>query len=287
MIENIDKRQRARLFRDRLDRAMTLKSVSQAALARAVGVDRSTISQLLGDAGARLPNAQIVAGCAAALGVSADWLLGLSERAEPLAELLAASLSITEAARAPIDETIFGWHIEAAGHKIRHVPAGLPDMLKTREMLDWEYAPQLGRTAAQAIGAAADRLDWMRGARSDYEIALPAHEIAAFVRGEGYYRGLPAGLRAAQIARLASLADQLYPTLRIYVFDARRVYSAPVTIFGPHLAVIYLGRQYIAFREPGQVASLSAHFDWLVREATTGARTFGAHLAAVARAAGI
>lgn len=287
MMDKVDKRNLAPQFRDRLARAMASKSVSQAALARAVGVDRSTISQLLGDKGARLPNASIVAGCAATLGVSADWLLGLSTRAEPLAELLAASLSITEAARAPIDETIFGWHREAAGHKIRHVPAGLPDMLKTREMMVWEYAPHLGRTAEQAIGAAADRLEWMRGARSDYEIALPAHEIAAFARGEGYYRGLSPALRRAQIARLLALSDQLYPTLRIYVFDARRVHSAPVTIFGPHLAVIYLGRQYIAFREPGQVTSLSAHFDWLVREAETGARDIGAHLAALAQEAGL
>jgi hypothetical protein len=48
----------------------------------AIGVDRSTVSQLLSAEGARLPNAQVVAECAAALGVTADWLLGLSDRPE-------------------------------------------------------------------------------------------------------------------------------------------------------------------------------------------------------------
>ncbi|MGB5838238.1 MAG: helix-turn-helix transcriptional regulator, partial [Albidovulum sp.] len=220
---NIDKRDRADLFRDRLAVAMADKSTTQSGLARDVGVDRSTISQLLTGRGARLPNAQVVAECATALGVSADWLLGLTERPERLADLLATSLTMTEAPRALIDETIFNWHQEAAGYKVRHVPATLPDMLKTREMLRWEYEPQLGRTSDQAIGASEDRLSWMRRAGSDYEIALPIHEIESFAAAEGYYRGLPVEVRRNQIARLRQLCDQLYPGLRIYTFDARRV----------------------------------------------------------------
>ncbi|MGL4280444.1 MAG: helix-turn-helix domain-containing protein [Albidovulum sp.] len=274
MRTNIDKRDRATQFRDRLSRALADRGMTQSGLARAVGVDRSTISQLLGDQGARLPNAQVVAECAAALGVSADWLLGLSERPERLADLLATSLTMTEAPRALIDETIFAWHQEAAGYKIRHVPATLPDMLKTRDMLRWEYEPQLGRTAEQAIGASEDRLSWMRHSGSDYEIALPQHELRAFVRAEGYYAGLPPEIRRDQIARLRDLYTQLYPALRIYVFDARRVFSAPVTIFGPLLAVLYLGRHYIAFRDSARVSGFSGHFDWLVRESETGARDF-------------
>jgi transcriptional regulator with XRE-family HTH domain len=287
MRTNIDKRDRATQFRERLSRSLADRGMTQSGLARAVGVDRSTISQLLGDEGARLPNAQVVAECAAALGVSADWLLGLSERPERLADLLATSLTMTEAPRALIDETIFAWHQEAAGYKIRHVPATLPDMLKTRDMLRWEYEPQLGRTAEQAIGASEDRLSWMRHSRSDYEIALPQHELRAFVRAEGYYAGLPAAIRRDQIDRLGELYRQLYPALRIYVFDARRVFSAPVTVFGPLLAVLYLGRHYIAFRDSARVTGFSGHFDWLVREAETGARDFGQVLSGLAADAGL
>ena len=278
----VDKRDRAGLFRDRLAQAMAEKGMSQSGLARAAGVDRSTVSQLLGGAGARLPNAQLVAECATALAVSADWLLGLTERPERLAELLATSLTMTEAPRALIDETIFGWHQEAAGYKIRHVPATLPDMLKTRAMLRWEYEPQLGRSADQAIGASEDRLAWMARSGSDYEMAVALHEIEAFARAEGYYRGLPAEVRSGQIARLRELYRQLYPGLRIYVFDARRVFSAPVTVFGPLLAVLYLGRHYIAFRDSARVSSFSGHFDWLVRESEIGARDFGQLLAGLA-----
>lgn len=280
MPEIMDKRDRAALFRLRLAEAMARRGMTQAALARACGVDRSTLSALLSPS-VRMPNAQLAADCAAALGVSSDWLLGLSPRPEPVADLLATSLTITEAPRALIDETIFGWHREAAGYKVRHVPATLPDMLKTREMVDWEYAPQLGRSAGQAIGAFEDRLAWMRGARSDYEIALPLHELDAFAEATGYYRGLPAEVRAGQIDRLVELCEQLYPSLRLCLFDARRVFSAPVTVFGPLLAVVYLGRSYIAFRDAARVQAMTEHFDWLVREAEIGARDAARHLRAL------
>lgn len=279
MQPKLDKRQRASLFRDRLTLGMAEKGLTQAGLARQIGVDRSSVSQLLAPGSTRLPNAQVVGECAAALGVSSDWLLGLTARPERAADLIAAAMTMTEAPRALVDERIFAWHQEAAGYKIRHVPAGLPDMLKTHAMLMWEYEPSLGRTADQAIGASEDRLNWMRRARSDYEIALPLHELESFAGATGYYAGLPAAIRHAQLDQLAALHDQLYPSLRVFLFDARRLYSAPITVFGPLLAVVYLGRNYLAFRDTERVQAISRHFDLLVREAEISARQFPVHLA--------
>lgn len=278
MIEKIDKRIRAAQFRLRMAKAMADSKVSQSALARQVGVDRSTISQLLTDHGARLPNAHVVGACASALGVSADWLLSLSDRPESAAELLAGSLSLTEAPRALVDERIFDWHQQAAGYKIRYVPAALPDMLKTRALLEWEYAPHLGRTADQAIGASEDRLSWMRSAQSDYEIAMPLYEIYSFAHATGYYHGLSLEVRLEQIDHLLALTEQLYPRLRIYLFDAKRLYSAPVTIFGPLMCVFYAGGHYMAFRDKDRIETFTRHFDTLVREADLTARHLPTHL---------
>lgn len=278
MLEKIDKRMRATQFRTRLRRAMADAHISQSALARRIAVDRSTVSQLLSGDGARLPNAHVVGACAAVLGVSADWMLSLSDRPESAAELLAGSLSFSEAPRALVDERIFDWHQEAAGYKIRHVPAALPDMLKTRAMLEWEYSPHLGRTADQAIGASEDRLTWMRGARSDYEIAMPMYELHSFVHATGYYHGLPLDVRMEQIDQFLDLAEQLYPRLRIYLFDAKRLYSAPLTIFGPLLCAFYAGGHYMAFRDLDRIETFTRHFDTLVREAVLTARHLPTHL---------
>jgi transcriptional regulator with XRE-family HTH domain len=270
MVTKIDKRDRAQLFRERLQTAMSLAAMTQSALSRSTGVDRSTLSQLLKDTGARLPNAQLIAECAASLGVSADWLLGLSDKPEQAAALVASAMVMTEAPRAMIDDQIFAWHQEAKGYKIRHVPARLPDMLKSEDMLRWEYAPSLGKTIDQAIGASTDRLNWMRGAGSDYEIAFPLTELETFAAGHGYYEGLDARIRRAQLAQFRDLHDQLYPSLRLHHFNQRQMYSAPITVFGPLLAVIFIGGNYLAFRDTERVSALTAHFDTLVRGSQVG-----------------
>ncbi len=281
MQEIIDKRLRADLFRARLAQAMGDADTNQSALARQIGVDRSTISQLLMADGARLPNAHVIGAAATALGVSADWLLGLSDRPERAADLVANSLSFTEAPRAPVDEQIQAWHHEAAGYKIRHVPAALPDMLKTDALLAWEYMPHIGRTPDQAIGAASDRLDWMRQSRSDYEIAMPLYELTSFVSATGYYEGLPAEIRHAQIDHFLDLTEQLYPRLRVYLFDAKRLFATPITIFGPLLCVFYTGGHFMSFRDRERIELFTGNFDRLVRESALTARQIPTHLRAL------
>ena len=277
-----DKRRVAATFRDRLSAALMTSGMSRAALARAVGVDRSSVTQMLAEGDTRMPGGHVVAACAQALDVSADWLLGLTNRPEQAGALLDSSLSISETGRATgLDDQIFAWHREAEGYKIRHVPATLPDMLKTNAMLRWEYAPVTHRRPDAAIDAAAERLDWMRLSESDYEIAIAMHELESFARAEGYYTGLSAEIRRAQLDWLLEIYTQFYPSLRIFLFDARQLWSAPVTVFGPKMAVIYLGQHFLAFRDRDRVRTLSQHFDWLVREAAISARAVPDHLRAL------
>ena len=277
-----DKRRVAATFRDRLSAALMTSGMSRAALARAVGVDRPSVTQMLAEGDTRMPGGHVVAACAQALDVSADWLLGLSNRPEQAGALLDSSLSISETGRATgLDDQIFAWHREAEGYKIRHVPATLPDMLKTNAMLRWEYAPVTHRRPDAAIDAAAERLDWMRLSESDYEIAIAMHELESFARAEGYYTGLSAEIRRAQLDWLLEIYTQFYPSLRIFLFDARQLWSAPVTVFGPKMAVIYLGQHFLAFRDRDRVRTLSQHFDWLVREAAISARAVPDHLRAL------
>jgi transcriptional regulator with XRE-family HTH domain len=275
MLGLMDKRRRATVFRDRLSTAMADAGTSRAALARAIGIDRSTVTQMLTPEDVRVPGAHVVANLAAVLGVSSDWLLGLSDRPERVSALIDTSLSISETGRATgADDQIFAWHEEAAGYKIRHVPATLPDVLKTDALMEWEYAPAITKTPGQAIAAAHARLDWMRGTTSDYEIAIPRDEFESFIAGTGYYTGLAAEIRRGQLDWFAEVYEQLFPSLRLFLFDARQVFSAPITVFGPRLAVIYVGRHFVAFRDRERVGAMSRHFDWLVKEATVSDRAF-------------
>ncbi|WP_068310806.1 helix-turn-helix domain-containing protein [Aliiruegeria sabulilitoris] len=269
---NMDKRDRAVMFRERLAAQMAASGMNRSSLARATGVDRSTVAQILAEGTARLPNAHLAAECARALGVSSDWLLGLTDRPERPGDVLAAAMTMTEAARSSADAQLHEWHREAAGSKIRHVPATLPDVLKTEALLSWEYSRFLGKTPEQAIGATQDRFGLLGEQMSDYEIAVSTGELRAFASGTGYYQGLDAAIRREQLDYLIEATRDIYPALRLFLFDARRVFSAPVSVFGSFLGVVYVGRFYLAFRSRDRVRLLAEHFDNLVREAEIGDR---------------
>lgn len=263
----MDKRERVALFRERLATAMAARQWSGADLAAAVGVNRSTVSQLLAGADPRLPNGQIVAESAAALGVSADWLLGLASRAEPAAEILDSSMQIAGADRAPVDENLLAWQREAAGYKIRHVPATLPDVLKIEDVLRVEYRDYAAKTSDQAIADSQSRLAYLRLPEADMEICMSRQTLAAFARGEGQWEEVAAPQRHAQLAHMSRLLRELYPSLRLYLFDQRTHTSAPYTVFGPLRAAVYLGQTYFVFTTTKHIRALTGHFDALVRAA--------------------
>lgn len=274
----MDKRDRASIFTQRLGSAMEEQKYSRSELARQTGVDRSTIGQLLKQDAPRLPNAQLAGDIATALGVSTDWLLGLTHRPERPGDIISAAMALTQAERSSADTQIMEWHKESAGYKIRHVPATLPDILKSESMLNWEYSSFGDEHAFRAIEAMKNQWKFLHSGVSDYEIALPLHELHACAQGTAYYDGLPVNIRREQLKLIVDTHFKLYPRLRLFLFDARQVYSAPITIFGPNLAVIYVGQFYLTFRESQRVRSLTDHFDWLIREASVDAHDVGGYI---------
>lgn len=219
-----------------------------------------------------MPNAHLAAECASSLQVSTDWLLGLTERSETSAGLLSTACEIADAVRTPSDVKILEWHREASGYKIRHVPATFPDLLKTEAVLKFEYAQFVDKTPEQASSAMHETLQWLHSPGSDYEICISTHMVESLIQGVGYWEGLSVADRKVQIEHLIVSCRDLYPSLRVYLCDSKKVYSSPITVFGHFLAVVYIGRYYMVFRERRQIQALTQHFDCLVREADTGAR---------------
>ena len=251
---------------------MNASDLSQSELAERAGVDRSTVSQVLSESSQRVPNAHFIASTGEILGVSTDWLLGLTDRPEKLGDLLATSVTVTKASRTDFDAQIIEWHREAEGYKIRHVPATMPDLLKTPDMQRWEFEQTFAKTPDQAVRAGRDLGEFMAQSGSDFEICLPLHEVQSCARGEGYYRGLDASVRRGQIERILEVHEALFPRVRIMLYDTRLTYSAPLTLFGPLIGVLYVGRYFMAFREAERIRRLSEHFDDLVRNVSVDSR---------------
>ncbi|AMN54249.1 MULTISPECIES: helix-turn-helix domain-containing protein [Stappiaceae] len=263
----MDKRDRAVLFRERLSDALRSRDMNRSDLARGAGLDRSTVSQLLSEDAPRLPNGQALAAIATALSVSSDWLLGLSTHRGAAAEILDQAVQVAETERHPVDEHLLAWYRDAVGAKIRHVPANLPDVLKTEAVLAFEYSGETLRTADQAITGTRDQRALLSRAESDMEIALSKEALEGFARGEGLWQGLPVDLRREQLEVMGLTLSELYPSLRLHLFGATDRFSAPFTVFGQKWAALYLGQRYLAFSNTRHVQLFSSHFDDLVRHA--------------------
>jgi transcriptional regulator with XRE-family HTH domain len=261
----MDKRDLSTVFRERLRTLIQRSGVNQSAFAAAVGIDRSALSQLLSGATTRLPRAETLLNIASEHRVSLDWLLGLSQD-EGVTGEIRESLEIEEGFDA-FDRTLLArWHAEAAGAKIRYVPAGIPDLLRTDDLIDYE-----SNLANRSREAQADetqyRIDYNRRPETDMEVCMPRHTLEIFARGLGIWDRFPAELRARQLDHMARLLNDLYPSFRLYLYDGRTRYSVPYTIFGAQRAAIYAGDMYLVLNATQPIRRLTRHFDNLIRAA--------------------
>jgi hypothetical protein len=162
------------------------------------------------------------------------------------------------------------WHTEAAGTKIRYVPAGIPDLLRTRELIDYESGIT-NRDRLTEFDETQYRIDYSRRPETDMEVCMPAHMLEIFAKGNGIWSGVPRDARRHQLDHMARLLDELYPSFRLFLYDGRSRYSIPYTIFGQIRAAIYVGEMYLVLNATEPVRTLTRHFDNLIRAAVVNA----------------
>jgi len=254
-------------FRTRLLEVITLSGLNRSQFAEQNEMDRSTLSQLLSPANRRLPRLETLASVAASQQVSLDWLVGLSSAGPMKAELIQERTFLEREVLGPDDERLIGWLKEATGYKIRYVPATLPDLLKTTEVIQYELGQTVATSAQENIATSAARLAWTRGPGTDLEVCNSIQAVEGFARGEGIWRTLDNDVRVAQLDNMIQLTDELYPTLRWFLFDGLQRYAAPTTIFGPLRVALYIGQMYLVLTATDHINALTAHFDDLIRAA--------------------
>lgn len=265
-------------FRERLLEVIENQGISRSAFAARIGLDRSTLSQLLSSDNARLPRAETIGAIAQEAQVSADWLLGLSQERKPEAELVAGAPEIEPGGANPMDERLRRWHAEAVGTKVRYVPTTLPDLLKTDATIAYEYDEHDASLSDVRRRQAASNLAYTRRPETDMEACSAFQLLESFARGHGTWRDLPRDDRLAQLDQMVELVDELYPTFRWFLYDGLRHYSVPFTLFGPKRVAVYFGNMYFVFTATEHIRTMTRHFDNLIRSAVIQPTEVGAYI---------
>lgn len=259
----MDKRALAELFRLRLLELVTRSGDSHSAFAAGIGIDRSALSQLLSGDSARLPRVETLLNIAERHAVSLDWLLGISHDPGLTGELR-PSFEIEEGGEDYTDTLLMKWHAEAAGSKIRYVPARIPDLLRTPQIIAFEAESAHQSVKAQA-SESAFRLDYNRQPGTDMEVCMPCETLEAFAQGRGMWSGLKKEIRATQLQYMSELINELYPSFRLFLFNEKERFSVPYTIFGSQRAAIFVGGMYLVLNNAESIRKMQRHFDELIR----------------------
>lgn len=259
------KRESSALFRSRLAQLLAQSGLTQSSFASTIEIDRSALSQLLVGLDPRLPRAETLLSIATQFQVSTDWLLGLSEDRGVVAQSLDAVE--TEAALDSESRTAMErWHEEATGQKIRYVPALLPDLMRTPEVINFQ-AQSSEQEKRRLQAQTQRRLALSQSPEADIELCMPFQTFEIFAAGCGVWQGLPASARQHQIDHIARMVEVLYPAFRMYLFDGRKRFAPPMTLFGYTRAAVYAGEVYLLIRSKRLIRDLAQGFDGHIRAA--------------------
>ncbi|MEM9709320.1 MAG: transcriptional regulator [Pseudomonadota bacterium] len=249
----MDKRELSKAFRERFRLLLGDMQEDLPTFLKRAKLDRSALSQLRDPKQDRLPRAETLRRIAEATGASVDWLLALENARGGRQEMTQSS----ELLAVPTDEALSPlarWRAETEGQKLRYVPAVLPDMLSLSD---------------RDGGAEGDEkvLTGFDIEETDLEIAMPFQTLEVMAARKGRWRDTELNVILRQISHIADLCQRHYPALRLHLFDGRKYFSAPFTVFGRMRVSIYVGDAYVSATSAEEVRFFSRRFDELVRHA--------------------
>ena len=258
----------AKIFRDRLKAALQKNSITAAELCRRSNTKQATFTQLINADEPRLPRSDTIAALATSLGVSTDWLLGLTHHPESGSGIVGRYVEIGKNKRSEesLDQWV-DWYDEAAGKKVRHIPDWLPFYFYTEELLEIElegrkFTPKM-REKLRVFSLGNKNI---KAQKFDFEVCTLMQELEMFAEGGYYWKNLDKKVRKNQLEHLIHIAG-LYPKIRWYLFDGTKTYCTPFTVFGSERASYSMGTTHFVFHTDEHIKLLTETFDDIVKDA--------------------
>ena len=263
----MDYASRVAVFRDRITQVMSKSNLNHSQFAKSIGVDRSTLSQLLSENALRLPRADTLASIAEHCNVSVDWLLGITDTGSLSTQLLTGPLELEQYCESNLETRLIQWYTEAQHYKVRYIPTTLPDFMKLEQVVACEYQRYGAGKIDQSIRESQFLLAQLRNGKSEMECCMSLQDLQSFARGQSVWGDVPLATRQQQLRHMIKLNQELYPRFRWYLFDGRKMYTAAFTIFGPLRAVVFLGQHFLVLNSAKHVQLLTRRFEDLIRHA--------------------
>lgn len=257
--------QRVNLFRDRVGQIISQHNLNYSQFAKSISVDRSTLSQLLSENNLRLPRADTLASIAERYQISVDWLLGLTDEGSLDTELVARTPELERYKEANFESRLVRWYQESQHYKLRYIPSSIPDFMKIGAVANAEYQRYGVGEIDQSIRESNILLAQLREGKSEMEVCQSMQEIEIFARGQGAWSDISAAVRKQQLSKMIDMNEALYPRFRWFLYDSRKIYTAPFTIFGPLRAVVFLGQHFLVLNSAEHIQLFTQRFDELIR----------------------
>ncbi len=258
--------ERVNVFQTRMQNVISDSGLNHSQFAKSVGIDRSTLSQLLSLENLRLPRADTIASIAEQYQVSIDWLLGLSQEGSLGANIVSEPLELKDFENS-INDTFLEWQRQSRGYKMRYVPTDIPDLLKTEAVAGYKYARYGIGKIDQSLRNNQLQLLQQRHPGSEMEVCQSVQVLRGFALGEGMWADLPVSDRVGQLRYIIELNKELYPGFRWFLYDSNHTYSAPFTVYGPLKAVLFIGQLYVLINSIDHIQQFTDRFDQLIRMA--------------------
>ena len=258
---------RVSVFRDRIAQVVSKSNLNHSQFAKSIGVDRSTLSQLLSENDLRLPRADTLASIAEHCNVSVDWLLGITDTGSPNTQLLTGPLELEQYCESNLETRLIQWYIEAQHYKVRYIPSTLPDFMKLEQVVACEFRRYGMGKIDQSIRESQFLLAQLRNGKSEMEACMSLQDLQSFAYAQGVWGDVPVAVRQQQLRHMIRLNQELYPRFRWHLFDGRIMYTAAFSIFGPLRAVVFLGQHFLVLNSAKHVRLLTRRFEDLIRHA--------------------
>lgn len=257
-------------FQERLKRSIQALEISPTEFCRKNDIDRSTLTQLMHNKDLRVPRIDTLAKLSCALGVSSDWLIGISNEKGTMAEIMSESLrtipSYDSASeyKEPLEQIAETGDIDT---KIRHHLITVPEYLYLDKIIP-QYYSNLRVNDREEFSKIIDRFIHVlrpNVPKMAFETIFSVQVLQKMVERRDRWRNISKEDIRDQLLHIADYYEEIYPQQQLYLYDEVDRLCAPMLIYGSKKVSLWVGSFHFVFNASNVVNAAHENLNAMIR----------------------